>query len=241
MLLKMYEEIIIKLPQKKLKLIKLIIIGAGGFGSEVLETINDCNKKKKRFKVYGFIDENKSLIDKNILGVPILGNIKYLLSLKVRDYECLITVADPVLRKKIVEKLNNKVDFCRVIHPSVIYSSFTKIGKGCIIQPGNILMPNTRLGNHVIINMHCTVGHNSYLKNFVSMMPGVHIGGNNTINEGVYVGSGTITNEKINVGKWSVIGSGSVIIKHIPDNSLVIGIPGKIKRKIKSLNDRPQL
>ena len=222
-------------------LVKLIIIGAGGFGSEVLETINDCNKKKERFEVYGFIDENKSLIDKNILGVPILGNIEYLLSLKVRDYKCLITVADPVLRKKIVKKLNNKVDFCTIIHPSVIYSNFTKIGKGCIIQPGSILMPNTRLGNHVIINVHCCVGHNSYLKNFVSMMPDVNINGNNTINEGVYVGSGTITNEKINVGKWSVIGSGSVIIKHIPDNSLVIGIPGKIKRKIKSLNDRPQL
>ena len=42
-------------------LLKIIIIGAGGFGKEALSLVNDCNKVKKEFNVIGFVDDNIEL------------------------------------------------------------------------------------------------------------------------------------------------------------------------------------
>ena len=34
----------------------------------------------------------------------------------------------------------------------------------------------------------------------------------------------------MNIGKWTTIGAGTVLINNVPDNSLVVGNPGKIKK-----------
>ena len=39
----------------------LVIIGASGLGKEVLLTINEYNKKSKKYEVLGFIDDDKKL------------------------------------------------------------------------------------------------------------------------------------------------------------------------------------
>ena len=47
----------------------------------------------------------------------------------------------------------------------------------------------------------------------------------------------------INIGKWCVIGAGAVITKDVPDYSLVVGIPGKIikKLKVKLIKEKSQI
>jgi FlaA1/EpsC-like NDP-sugar epimerase len=46
--------------------IKIVIVGSGGFGREVLWTLRDCNKKLKKYEILGFIDDDKLLKGKNI-------------------------------------------------------------------------------------------------------------------------------------------------------------------------------
>ena len=53
-----------------------------------------------------------------------------------------------------------------------------------------------------------TIGDNCWLASNVTVCPGVTIGNN------------------------CVIGAGSVVTKDIPDNSLVLGVPGRVVRKI---------
>ena len=48
-----------------LKKKSLVIIGARGSGKEVLLTINDCNKKSKKYEVLGFIDDSEKLWGQN--------------------------------------------------------------------------------------------------------------------------------------------------------------------------------
>ena len=45
---------------EKNELTKIVIVGAGGFGKEVLWTLNDCNEKSKKYEILGFIDDNTS-------------------------------------------------------------------------------------------------------------------------------------------------------------------------------------
>lgn len=53
-----------------------------------------------------------------------------------------------------------------------------------------------------------------------------------TIEDGCWIGGGVIILPGVRIGKGSVIGAGSVVTKNIPANSLAVGNPCKVVRKI---------
>lgn len=57
-----------------------------------------------------------------------------------------------------------------------------------------------------------------------------------TIEDNVWIGGGVIILPRVTIGKNSVIGAGSVVNKSIPPNSLAVGNPCKIIRKINNKN-----
>ena len=58
-----------------------------------------------------------------------------------------------------------------------------------------------------------------------------------TIEDGCWIGGGVIILPGITIGKGSVIGAGSVVTKNIPANSLAVGNPCRVIRKINKSND----
>ena len=53
----------------------IIIVGASGFGRELLFIIEDINKNKPEWNVLGFIDDNSSALDGIECEKRIIGNI----------------------------------------------------------------------------------------------------------------------------------------------------------------------
>jgi sugar O-acyltransferase (sialic acid O-acetyltransferase NeuD family) len=207
----------------------VVIVGAGGFGREVLEIFKDQNKQKKRWNILGFIDDNKKLHGKNINNYTVIGGIDWLK--EHNEVECICAIGEPGEKKKIVEKLQKMdVNFCNVIHPSVIMSEFIELGTGVIICAGTILTVNIKIMNHVIINLNCTIGHDAVIEDYCSIMPTVKINGQNHLSEGVYTGTGATLIHKISVGAWSIIGAGSVVINNIPERVVAVGVPAKIQK-----------
>ena len=209
----------------------VVIVGAGGFGREVLEIFKDQNKKKKNWNILGFIDGNTELHGKIINNYPVLGGFDWFENHK--DTSCVCAVGEPKTKKKIIEELRKRnVTFCNAIHPSVIMSEFIELGTGIIIGAGTILTVNIKIGNHVIINLNCTIGHDAVIEDYCSLMPTVKINGNNHLHEGVYVGSGTTFIHQINVGAWTTIGAGAVVVSDIPGNVLALGVPAKVHKQL---------
>jgi len=212
---------------------KILIIGAGGFGREVLWTINDCNKIEKKYSVLGFIDEDKSLHGQTIDGFPVLGGLDWIDSNYEKPMSCIIAIGNSLIKKKI-EKQLEKVNpsYAKIIHPTVISSQLVTIGDGTIIQAGTILTVNLKIGKHVHINMDCTVAHDSIIEDYVTISPGVHINGKTIIGDSAFIGTGVIMKQEIKVGPESVIGAGAVLLENVPKKSLYVGVPAKLKRKI---------
>lgn len=52
------------------------------------------------------------------------------------------------------------------------------------------------------------------------------------IGDNVWIGGNSVINPGITIGNNCVIGSGSVVTKNIPDNSIAVGNPAKVIRKI---------
>jgi sugar O-acyltransferase (sialic acid O-acetyltransferase NeuD family) len=209
---------------------KVVIIGAGGFGREVIEIFKDQNCIKKTWEILGFIDENSALWGKTINNFSVLGGLDWFDNNE--GVGCVVAIGDPKTKKRITDILEAKdVVFSNAIHPSVLISEFVDLGKNVIICAGSILTVNISIKNHVIINLNCTVGHDTIIEDYCSIMPGVSINGENHIEKGVYIGTGTTFVQQIHVGEWSVIGAGAVVIDNIPNGVLAVGIPAKIKKR----------
>ena len=93
------------------------------------------------------------------------------------------------------------------------------VGEGSNVQDGSVL--HTDPGYPLKIGKNVTVGH-------LVMLHGCTIGDNSLIGIGAVI----LNNAKI--GKNCVIGAKSLITenKEIPDNSLVVGSPGRVIRKL---------
>ena len=206
---------------------KIIIVGAGGFGREVKMLIDQINLVKTEYQFIGFYDDgfNKGDI---INGFPVLGNI---LDLNLIDYnlDVAIAIGNPKAKLEIVNQISNtKINFATLIHPSaIIGTDDVVLGKGVIICAGNIITCNVKINNFVILNLTCTIGHDTIIDSFVSIMPGVNISGEVLISEGVYIGTGAKIINQVQIGKYTIVGSGAVVSKSLPDNCTAVGIPAK--------------
>jgi carbonic anhydrase/acetyltransferase-like protein (isoleucine patch superfamily) len=93
------------------------------------------------------------------------------------------------------------------------------VGEGSNVQDGSVL--HTDPGCPLKIGKNVTIGH-------IAMLHGCIIGENSL------VGIGAVILNKAKIGKNCIIGAKALITenKEIPDNSLVMGSPGKIVRKV---------
>ncbi|TDD98388.1 acetyltransferase [Flavobacterium cellulosilyticum] len=208
-------------------MMKIAIIGAGGFGREVKMLIDQINLKHKQYEFIGFFDDG---IEKDSLvnGFPVLGNIDDINTINY-DIAIVIAIGNPNTKKNILNKINSKkVVFPTLIHPNVQFDNDgVTIGKGCIICASNIITVNVTIGDFVILNLMCTVGHDVIINDFCSFMPSVNISGEVIIEQGVYIGTGAVIINQLNIGENTIVGAGSLVVKTLPKNCTALGIPAK--------------
>lgn len=205
----------------------IVIIGAGGVGRETSLIIQQINEIEPTWNLIGFIDDNKNNWGKVINGYSVIGGLDSLDFLAPDTY-VVIAIANYEVKKKIVNKINNKLKFATIIHPKVWVHDYMIIGEGTIIYEGVILTANIEIGNHVIISPKCGVGHDSIIKDYVSLLWNVNVSGSDIIEEGVMMGSGSTVIQGKKIGKGSNIGAGAVVIEDVDSFSTAIGVPAKV-------------
>ncbi len=91
----------------------------------------------------------------------------------------------------------------------------------------------------VYVGAKCLIGSNVkiYDSDFHSLIPDQRFGGAPQtaaviIEENVFIGSDVIILKGVRIGKNSVIGSGSVVTKDVPQNSIAAGNPARTLRQI---------
>ena len=206
----------------------LIIIGASGFGREVAWLLERINKVSPTWNLLGFIDDNPEIQNKEINGYRVLGTINDINKYPNVYFVC--AVGSSKIREKIVSKMkmiNPDVLFGTVIDPTVERSDYVSMGEGTIICAHTIITTNISIGNHVIINLDCTIGHDAVLEDFVTLYPSVNVSGMTNICHGVELGTGMQIIQGKTVGEYSIVGAGAVVVRDIPSNCTAVGSPAK--------------
>ncbi len=206
---------------------EIVIIGAGGFGREVKLILDFINKINPTYKFLGFIDDAVEA-GTEINDFPVLGSVKYL-SEANKGWSVIIATASAASREKIYQKLKPlKYKFPTIIHPScIVGNDDITVGVGNIICAGSILTCNISVGNFNIINLMTTIGHDTIIKDYCSIMPGVNVSGEVILENGVYIGTGAKVINQVRIGSYTIIGAGAVVAKNLPANCTAVGMPAK--------------
>lgn len=206
----------------------LYIVGAGGFGREVVWLIERINKVTPTWNIVGFLDDADEVKGTVINGYKVLGGCDYL---EAVSEECWVvcTIGASKIRRKVVEKIKKyaNVKFPVLIDPSVLCSELVQIGEGSIICAGTIITVNISLGEHVILNLDCTVGHDAILHDYVTVYPSVNISGNVVAEECVELGTGTQIIQGKKIERETIVGAGAVVVKDLPAKCTAVGAPAK--------------
>ncbi|HUJ94005.1 MAG TPA: serine O-acetyltransferase EpsC [Terriglobales bacterium] len=98
--------------------------------------------------------------------------------------------------------------------------------------------PGARIGRRLFIDhgMGVVIGETAIVGDDVTLYQGVTLGGTGkehgkrhpTIEDGVVIGGGAKVLGNITVGRNCRIGAGSVVLRNVPENSTVVGVPGHI-------------
>src|SRR4029453_8483124 len=104
--------------------------------------------------------------------------------------------------------------------------------------PGIEIHPAAKLGSGLFIDhgMGIVIGETAEVGQNVSLLQGVTLGGTSnkrekrhpTLGDHVMVGAGAKILGGFTIGAGSRIGAGSVVVREVPENSVVVGVPGRV-------------
>lgn len=166
-----------------------------------------------------------------VLGHPVVGSVTELAHDRSYD-RVFVAIGDNRARAKVVEKLSGQGRlFLTLVHPWSALSPHAQIGQGTISIAGVVVNAEAAVGTHVILNTHCSVGHDCRVEDFAQIAPGVNLGGGSIVEEGAFLGIGAKVAPGVRVGAWSVVGAGSVVLRNVPPHSFAYGTPARVIRE----------
>ena len=204
---------------------KLLIIGAGSVGKFIAYNLNQFIQS---FEVIGFLDDDASKHNTIIAGFPVLGAVEKVQEFSGKGIAIVWGIAFPSIKKKLFDQYQNlSFDFPNFIAKDAWVSEAVTFGKGCIVYPGTAINYETVIGDFVVINMNCSLGHNCSIQSFSSVAPGVNLGGNTKIGNCVEMGIGSSTVQGITIDDHAIIGGQAMVVSNISNADVVVGIPAK--------------
>ncbi len=210
----------------------IAIFGAGGFGMEVATIVAHLNSLDPQWDLIGFFDDAEpegKLVD----GYPVLGGMEAL-NRWPRELFLVLALGIPRTKRSVHLRISNpSIRYPVLIHPSVIIGNpeTVSIGEGSIICAGTIITTQVHLGRHVILNLACTVGHQSRIGDYSSFMPTCNVSGEVGIGEATFWGTGSKIINRKRVGNDVTVGAGAVVIEDLPDGVTAVGVPARVVKE----------
>lgn len=222
---------------------KVVIYGAGQVGVMVAYILS----YQEDLEVVGFVDDDPDQSGQVYDDLPVLGDASTLPQLRDDGVQgAVVTIGNNVVRGRIAAHLKEMgFDLVNAIHPSANISKKVKLGEGNIIGANVTLYVNAEIGDNVFMGPSVTVSHDSVVGNNVLLSVGSIIGARVDVEEYAFVGSGATVmppgwgkGARLRLGINALVGVGAVVIRDVPDNAVVVGVPADVLRYQEAVDER---
>lgn len=205
---------------------ELIIIGAGGYGREVCQVVEDLDPA---WNVLGFLDDREELHGGTVRDLPVLGGVEAVD--EHPDAALAVAVGSPAGRRAVVERLGDlpAERFPVLVHPRAWVGNHVAVGIGTVVLAGAAVSTDIRIGRFACLNKNCIVGHDAVLGDFTTISPGASISGFVTLGEGCDIGANSVVVQGRSVGAGTVVGAGAVVTSDLPPGVTAVGVPARAR------------
>ncbi|MCT4587340.1 MAG: acetyltransferase [Carboxylicivirga sp.] len=211
-----------------------IVLFGGGLHANVCI---DIIEKMGEFNIVGIIDSIESIGSK-LYGYPVIGRQNDIISLR-KQYNIdagFIAIGDNYARALVKNDIVLQMpdfQFINAIHPAASIGRNVKLGVGIAVMANAVLNPDAVVEDFCIINTGAQLEHNCYMCEYSHLSAGSITGGKVKIGKYSTITLGVVLVDRLNIGENTVVGSGAVVLKDIPDNVLAYGNPAKVIRSRK--------
>lgn len=205
----------------------MVVIGAGGHALEILDILTQDGKTNPLFFYDDFDPENTIF-----RGYPVIKSIEELKDKFPNTFPFILGIGNPSNRKLLFEKFSSLGGELSSIVSSKSITSQNMEKQRFDVMNLCYLGPETKIGMGTLINTGAQIHHEVIIGEFCEISPRALLLGKVQIGNNCSLGGNCTILPKVKIGNNVVIGAGTVVTKDIPDNKLVVGVPGEIIKNL---------
>ena len=192
------------------------VIAIVGYDKDLVDEIDNV------LDLYGYfaLEEKKT-------SYRYLGDHKNISSIP-DDIPLLITFDDIKMRRFLYENYGERIFTYISIEATVSNSAL--IGIGSVVMRNTHIGPNTVIGIANKINIGSQIHHDVMVGDYNIIAPRCLLLGHVAVGNENYIGAGSLIRNSIKIESFNIIGMGTNVISNVPNNCVVVGNPGKIKK-----------
>lgn len=212
----------------------LVILGTGGNCLDIVDAVlaSHTGPQPPGFRVAGFLDDNPATHGTDICGIPVLGPLSKARELTASRFVNGIGSPGNFWKKPdIIAGTGVALDrFATIIHPAASVSTFAAIGPGTVLLQNVTVNARARLGAHVMVLPGAVISHDDDIGDYTCIASSATVAGGVKIGEGCYLGSNCSINVGVKLGRHTLVGMGAVVLKDMPERSVLVGNPARVLR-----------
>ena len=200
---------------------RLLLIGAGLGATQVIDMLADSPGQS----AVGIVDDDASFWGRRVRGVPVVGGAGAIAELWERSAmdAVVVTISTSVQARAKFRELcqASGIPLANVIDRTAKIATGVSMGSGNVICAFVQLGTECTLGDNNFLSAYNSYEHHNVLGSDISTGPGCMTSGEVRIGDRARLGTGIFIEPKLSIGADSVVASGSVIVRSVPDSHAV--------------------
>jgi sugar O-acyltransferase (sialic acid O-acetyltransferase NeuD family) len=209
-----------------------LVLGSGGHAKVVISTWMRANGAS----IEAILDADPRRHGARLAGLPIIGGDEILKQYSADSTPLLNGIgavgASGPRSRAFTEASALGFRFATLIDPSAVLAGEVNIAEGAQIFAGAVVQIGVRVGRNAILNSRVSIDHDCEICDHAHVASGAVLAGDVRIGTGSFVGAGATIIQGIDVGDHAVIGAGAVVVQNVPAGALVVGVPGRVVRRV---------
>jgi len=201
----------------------VVLFGTG----DIAELAWFCLTQDAHRQVVGFTLD-KAYVDKSeFRGLPVVPFEDVQERFPPEEHEMLIAVGMADVNRLRARKCSEAVEKGYSLTSYISSRAMTfpdfSCGPNCFIGSGNTIQPFARLGANVMLVANTYIGHHVVIEDDCLLGAGAVVAGQSSVGRGTFIGANATIRDHVRIGRHCIVGAGCLLLNDAPDFSVFRG------------------